>query len=290
MKIPSWPEFKVILQKLYEKIFETDVLGNSAQVAFYFSFALFPLLLFLVSLFGLILANAQDLRGELFMYLAQIMPPSAFELVRTTLDEVSQDSGGGKLTVGLVVTLWSASAGIDALRQALNLVYETSERRSWFYTKIQSLVLTLLFVILLMVALGFVFYENQLMNPVFESIGLGGIASIVTTVVQWAALFLVLVISTAVIYSWLPSFPEFKWVWISPGAALAIILFLSLTSAFRLYLTYFDSYNKTYGSLGAVIILMLWLYLTAAALLIGGAINSVLNEIATPPKEAGQQS
>src|SRR5687768_3198707 len=85
--------------------------------------------------------------------------------------------------------------------------------------------------------------------------------------------------ATAVIYSWLPSFEEFNWVWISTGAVIAILSWAGLTGLFRLYLQYFNSYNKAYGSLGAVIILMLWMYLTALALLIGGAINSVLTEM-----------
>src|SRR5213593_3889944 len=87
-----------------------------------------------------------------------------------------------------------------------------------------------------------------------------------------------MVFVTAVVYSWLPNFAKFYWVWISPGAVIAILLWALLTGGFRLYLQYFNSYNKAYGSLGAVIILMLWMYLTAMALLIGGAINSVLTE------------
>jgi membrane protein len=99
------------------------------------------------------------------------------------------------------------------------------------------------------------------------------------SIVQWGALALLLIFVTAVIYSWLPSFEEFHWVWVSPGAIVAILLWAILTGGFRLYLQYFNSYNKAYGSLGAVIILMLWMYLTAMALLIGGAINSVLTEL-----------
>jgi membrane protein len=285
MKVPSWAELKISLTRVYHKIFDTDVLGNSAQVGFYFSFALFPLLFFLVSLFGVILVNAEDLKGELFTYLGQIMPPTAFELVKSTLNEVIQNSSGGKLTIGLVVTLWSASAGVDSLRQALNEVYQLKEGRAWWHTKLQSLVMTFLFVLLLAIALGIVFYGGKILDPVINSIGLGGASSAITGAIQWIALLVVMIISTAVIYSWLPSFPEFKWVWITPGAIVAILLFIVLTGGFRLYLHYFNSYNKTYGSLGAVIILMLWLYLTAVSLLIGGAINSVLNEIATPPKE-----
>ena len=106
-------DWKAFFRNLYDKITKTDVFNHSAQVAFYFSFAFFPLLLFLVSLFGLVLSSTEGLRAELYQYLAQIMPSTAFDLVHKTMDEIIQTSSSGKLTLGLLVTLWSASAGVD---------------------------------------------------------------------------------------------------------------------------------------------------------------------------------
>jgi membrane protein len=88
-----------------------------------------------------------------------------------------------------------------------------------------------------------------------------------------------MLLATAIIYSWVPCFDKFRWVWISPGAVVAILLWIIFSGAFRMYLQYFNSYNKAYGSLGAVIILMLWMYLTGLAILLGGAINSVMTEM-----------
>src|SRR6476620_2271525 len=113
-------DWKAFFRNLYDKITKTDVFNHSAQVAFYFSFAFFPLLLFLVSLFGLVLSSTEGLRAELYQYLAQIMPSTAFDLVHKTMDEIIQTSSSGKLTLGLLVTLWSASAGVDSLRDSLN--------------------------------------------------------------------------------------------------------------------------------------------------------------------------
>jgi membrane protein len=265
---------------LYEKALETDLLGRAAQVAFYFSFAFFPLLLFLVTLFGIILGSTESLQRELFEYLAQIMPVSAFELIRTTMGEIIESSSGGKLTFGLLVTLWSASAGIDSLRGALNSVYEVDEDRPYWKTKLQSLLLTFLFIILLGIALGTLTAGWQMAQAAASAMGYQFSSPWVLTVIQWAGIVVVMLFSTAVVYSWLPSFEEFRWVWISPGAAVAILLWMVFTGGFRVYLQYFNSYNKAYGSLGAVIILMLWMYLTGLALLIGGAINSVLTEMA----------
>jgi membrane protein len=287
MELFNTADWKRFFTRLYNKIMDTDALGNSAQIAFYFSFSFFPLLFFLVSLFGIVLESTENLRSELYVYLAQIMPGSAYQLVRDTLDEIVENSSGGKLTFGLAITLWSASAGVDSLRAGLNSVYQEKERRAWWWTKLQSLLLTLLFIILIGITLAGVAAGWKLVQLGFASAGIEVTSPFVLVGIQWLSVILVLVFVTAVIYSVLPSFEEFKWVWISPGAGVAIVLWLALTGGFKLYLQYFNTYNKTYGSLGAVIILMLWMYLTAVAVLIGGAINSTLTEMSETDKEEG---
>ena len=272
-------EWKVFSKELYDKFFETDVMSSAAQVAVYFSFAFFPLLLFLVSVFGLVLESTDELRNELYQYLAQIMPSSAYELVQTTMDEIIETSSGGKVTIGLLVTLWSASAGVDSLRIALDRVYELKESRSWWKTKLQSLVLTLLFILLLAVGLAAVTAGWTLVKAGLHSIGFEVTSPWIVSAVQWGAIIIVMIFTTAVVYSWLPNFKKFHWVWISPGAITAIVVWIVFGTMFRLYLQYFNTYNKAYGSLGAVIILMLWMYITGLALLLGGAINSVLTEM-----------
>ncbi|HKP69662.1 MAG TPA: YihY/virulence factor BrkB family protein, partial [Pyrinomonadaceae bacterium] len=272
-------EWKHFFKELYEKFFETEISSASAQVAFYFSFAFFPLLLFLVSLLGLVLDSTDQLRAELYQYLAQIMPFSAYQLVRTTMDEIIETSSGSKLTLGLLVTLWSASAGVDSLRSALNNVYELLETRSWWWTKLQSLILTLLFIMLLGVALVGVTSGWGLVKASLGGLGLQVDSVWIVSLIQWGSIVVVMVLATAVIYSWLPCFKKFHWVWISPGSITAIIVWIVIGAGFRVYLQYFNSYNKAYGSLGAVIILMLWMYITGLALLLGGAINSVLTEM-----------
>ena len=272
-------EWKTFGRKLYEKVFETDVFGRSAQVGFYFSFAFFPLLLFLITLFGIVLGSTTSLQDELYQYLARILPFDAYNLVRTTMAEIIKNSTGGKLTIGLLVTLWSASAGVDSLRSSLNSVYEVDENRSWWFTKLQSLIVTFLFIVLIGIALGALAAGWQMFERGLALVGYEITSGWLLSLIQWSALALLMIFSTAVVYSWLPSFKRFRWVWITPGAIVAIVLWGILTSAFRVYLQYFNSYNKAYGSLGAVIILMLWMYLTGMALLIGGAINSVLTEM-----------
>lgn len=276
--IISFP-WKKFLVNLFNKAMDTDIFSRAAQVAFYFSFSLFPLLFFLVSVFGLILESTDGFKSELFGYIQQVMPPSAFDLVHKTVEEIIESSSGGKLTIGLVITLWSASAGIDGMRSALNAVYELKETRWWWTTKLQSLGITLLLILLVAAAISLVFFGWQLAQSSIGSIGFEVTSPLVLVSIQWIAILLMMLLACEIVYNLLPNFGRFRWEWIKAGSLTAIALWLLLTRGFRLYLEYFNSYNKAYGSLGAVIILMLWLYLTAIVVMIGGAINAVLSDI-----------
>lgn len=265
--------------RLCERTFEAEIFDRAAQVAFYFSFAIFPLLYFLVSLFGLVIEASEGLRGELFSYLKQILPSTVFDLVRKTIDEIVQNSSGGKATLGLVITLWSASVGVDSLRSALNATYKLKETRLWPRTKLESLIITFVISLLAALVLAIVFYGWQLFQMLLANFGLQITSPLVLIAIQWISALVVMLFACEIIYNLLPNFKKFRWTWITPGSIVAVVLWLIATGGFRLYVSYFNSYNKAYGSLGAVIIMMLWLYLTATAVMIGGLINSVLHEM-----------
>lgn len=279
MTIFGRDEWKQFFLQLYAKVDSTDIFNRAAQVAFYFSFAFFPLLLFLVTLTGMIIGSTGNLKRELYSYLFQIMPVSAYDLVHRTLDEIIESSSGGKLTIGIFITLWSASAGVDTLRNSLNAVYELKETRSWWNTKLQSLVLTFLFIFLLALALIAVSTGWRMFEYLLVKIGLSIESAWILNSIQWVSLIFVLLFASEVIYNWLPCHKKFRWFWVTPGSLVAIFLWVVFSLGFRVYLQYFNSYNKAYGSLGAVIILMLWMFLAGTAILIGGSINSVLKEM-----------
>jgi membrane protein len=272
---------KSFASELYQKIMDDDVLGNAAQVAFYFTFALFPLLLFLMSLFGIILSDKEDLQQELFTLLGQVMPASAFDLVRTTLNEVTASSGGGKLTIGILITLWSASAGVDTIRNALNGVYNLEERRSWIKARGTSLLLTLALGVLILIALALVVYGSQLIAMVLPIE-----IPLILEILEYLLLLAVLLLAFALLYNFAPNHDPYEWKWITPGAVIGVVLWILFSVGFRVYLSYFNTYAATYGSLGAVIILLLWLYLTALVILIGGAVNAIFDESSGVKKEA----
>lgn len=271
-KFKGW-SFKDFFKRLGEKINDDDILGNAAQVAFYFSFAIFPLLLFLLTLLGIILNNKQDLQNELFKILGQVMPASAFDLVRSTLNEVTRSASGGKLTIGIFITLWSASAGIDNMRGTLNEVYNLKETRGFIRARATSLGLTLAVGLLTLIALGFIVYGSQLLDA-----WLPVDSPYVLAPLQYAVVLVVVLLAFALIYNFAPNQDPLQWKWITPGSIAGVVLWLLFSGAFKLYLRYFDSYAATYGSLGAMIILLLWLYLTALVILLGGAVNAILDE------------
>ncbi len=162
---------------------------------------------------------------------------------------------------------------------ALNSVYGFVDKQAWWWSKLQSLILTLVVSLLAGVVLTIVFYGWQLVQYLTAALGYEITSPLVLVVIQWITTFVVMLFTCEVIYNLLPAFKRFRWVWITPGSVVAILLWILLTTAFRTYLGYFNSYNKAYGSLGAVMIMMLWLYLTALALMIGGVINAVLHEL-----------
>lgn len=271
-------DWKWFFVRLYNRTLETDLFNRAAQVAFYFSFSLFPLLFFLLSLFGIILDSTDTLKSELFVYLNRILPDVAFQLVRTTVNEIADGGSTGKLTLGLAIALWSASAGLDSVRSALNEIYKLTETRFWGKVKLQSIVLTFISVILIAVVLTFFFYGWRMSQIALGYAGLHITSPLILISIQWLAVILILLFACEVVFNLLPNFKLSKWIWLTPGSVVAILLWIGLTSGFRLYLEYFNTYSRTYGSLGAVIILMLWLYLTSIALLIGGLINAVAAE------------
>jgi membrane protein len=271
---------KDFFTRLREKITDDDILGNAAQVAFYFSFALFPLLLFLMSLLGILLADKQDLQAELFRILGQVMPNSAFDLVRKTLGEVTSNATSGKLTIGILITLYSASAGIDNMRGTLNEVYNLKETRTFLRAKATSLALTLGVGVLILIALGFIVYGSQLLDSMLPVD-----SPYILAALQYIVVLAVVLTAFAVIYNFAPNHDALQWKWITPGAVIGVLLWILSSGAFKLYLRYFDSYAATYGSLGAMIILLLWLYITALVILMGGAINAILDEETGVKKE-----
>lgn len=271
----NWKKF---LHRLWTRINEHDIFGGAAQLSYYFLLALFPLLLVLVTLLGYFAEAGSELRFKLISYLGTVMPPSATTLVHTTLDEISQARGGGKVSLGLLAALWAASNGMGAISDTLNAAYGVKEARPWWKVRLVSILLTIALSVLIILALVIVLYGGHIGEQVAVHFGFGAGFTIVWKILQWPIALFFLIVTFNLIYYFGPAGRPRKRKWYTFGTSVAVILWLMVSFGFRLYLHFFDSYSVTYGSLGALIVLMLWFYFTGLAILLGGEINSELEQ------------
>ncbi|CAN5697733.1 YihY/virulence factor BrkB family protein [soil metagenome] len=275
---------KKLAKRVWNETQQDDVLGRAAQLSYYFLLALFPLLIFLTSVMGLVIGADSGIRQNLFRYLSQVMPPAAFQLIEATMQEVAASSSGSKISLGILAALWAASNGMGAITEALNVAYDVKESRPWWKQRLTAIGLTIALSVLIISALVIVLSGGKIANSFAANYALGSVFTLTWRILQWPIVLAAMLFAFALIYYFAPDVRDQKWIWITPGAALGVILWLLVSFGFRLYLNFFDSYSNTYGSLGAVIILMLWLFFTGAAVLIGGEVNAEIEHAAA---EAG---
>jgi membrane protein len=273
----SWKELG---RRTWGGIDQNDLTNRAYELAYNFLLAVFPMLLFLVALFGVFAKEGSALQQNLFMYAQQALPPAAFTLVSKTLEEVTKNTGGGKLTFGLVLALYSASGGMLQLMTNLNNAYAVREGRSWIKRHLIAIALTAGISVLVIAALFLVLGGGQVADWAGAKLGLGVIATVGWKVLEYVFALAFIVFSFAIIYYFAPDLKERHWYWITPGSVIGVLLWIGITALFRVYLHFFNSYSKTYGSLGAVIILLFWFYVTGLAFLVGGEINATIEHAA----------
>lgn len=272
---------KSFIGRILRRLDSHDVLGQSAKLSYYLVLAVFPLLIFLVTLIG-ILAPGSGMMQRLLSYWQSILPLAAYELVLKTLQEISTNAGAGKLSIGLIGTVWAASGGMGAVIDGLNRAYTVSEGRPWWKAQLLSVVLTMALTAFVFIALAIVLFDNRIGSAAAEYVGLGTEFKIVWNVIQWPIGLSFVLIAFILLYRFAPNVHNIQLKNVIPGAIAALILWLAVSILFRIYLHYFNHYGATYGSLGAVIVLMLWFYLTGAAILTGGEVNAELEPDVQP--------
>jgi membrane protein len=273
----SWRE---LLRRVWGGISQNDLINRGYELAYNFLLAVFPLLLCLVAVLGLFASEGSKLQDHLFFYFQQALPPAAYHLVVRTLNEITANSGGGKVTLGLLLALLSGSGGMTQLMSTLNAAYEVREARSWIKVHATSLGLTVAMSLLIIAALLLILAGGWLIGLMAKELGLGTGFLVLGRVLQWAVALAFVVLAFAVIYYYAPDVKEQHWYWITPGSVVGVLVWAFASAVLRAYLHFFNTYSKTYGSLGAVMILMLWFYITGLAFLLGGQINSTIEHAA----------
>jgi len=263
--------WKDILLRIWKNIGKHRVVVVAAGVTFYSILALFPAIAALVALYGLF-AEPSTIASHLDS-IAGLVPGGAIEVMR---DQITRVASQGRTALGLtfivslLVSLWSANAGMKSLFDALNLVYNESEKRGLFKLNLVSLTFTLLTIVFVLVAIGALVVVPIVLNFV----GLGGATELVVKIARWPALFIVVSLALAFLYRYGPSREKPWWRWLTWGSVFAAVAWLGVSILFSWYAENFGNYNKTYGSLGAIIAFMFWLWLSIIVVLIGGELNA----------------
>ena len=271
---------KKLTNLVYRGINDDYLLDRASALAYNFILALFPLMLFLLAVFGMFASQSASLRSNLFTYLGQVLPPDAAQVISKTLTEVTKNAGGAKLTIGILLTLWFASGGMTSMISGLNGVYEVRESRSFVKVRLIALGLTIAISVLIITALIAILTGDFAASYLGSHLGLGKATVIMWHILQIALALLFVILSFSLIYYYGPDLEEQHWYWITPGALIGVLLWVTASLGFRLYLHFFNSYSKTYGSLGAAMILLIWLYITGFSFLIGGEINAQIEHAA----------
>ncbi len=286
----TWLGWKDVLRRTWDETNDDRLLSLSAGVAFYFLLALAPGLSVLVSIYGLF-ADARTI-GDQLLPLLSVLPHEGVQLIGDQLVRLAGkpvDSLSFNLFVSLVIALWSANAGIKAMFDALNVIYDEREARSFLWFNVVSLVTTLTGLLLLALMVFAVTFLPALLALIPGQSLLAPLLSIL----RWPVLVLVATLAFAVLYWIGPSRRAARFSWLLPGAFMAALVWVGASSLFGWYVSTLGDYAATYGSLAAIVVFMTWLWLSATIILVGGELNAELEHQTArdttmgPPKPRG---
>lgn len=258
------------------KEFKADNLTDlAAALTYYGVLAIFPALIVIVSILGLLGHSVTD---PLVNNLAKLAPGTARTIFTNAVNNIQSQSGaaGVAFVAGLVVALWSASGYIAAFMRAANIIWDVEEGRPFYKTIPIRLGVTLVTVVLLTASALAVVLTGALAGQVGKVIGVGGTAVQVWDIAKWPLLLVVVAIILAILYYASPNVRQPGFTWVTPGGILAVVLWVVASGLFALYVAMFSSYNKTYGALASVVVFLIWLWITNVAILFGAELNAEL--------------
>jgi membrane protein len=270
LRLEDWRD---VARGLPGEISSDNVAIVSAGIAFFAMLSVVPMLIVLVSVYGLITdpADAESQVGRLL----EVLPESTTRALSTQMRPIAGYSGLG-LSLGVAASglalLWTASNGIRALMRGVAIAYESQPRRNWVKGRALSLSLTLSILVAAIVTLGVI----AVLPVILDAIGLGASTRIVVLGVRWPILLVGAVLALSLLYRHAPARAAPPWRWVLPGATLATGVWLAASFGFAIYVERFGSYNETYGVLGVAVVLMLWLFMSSFCVLLGAELNDLL--------------
>jgi membrane protein len=266
------------LKATVQEFMRDDALGLAAQLAYYLILAIFPFILFLVAVLDAFGSSSPQFVNELFDYLRRLMPAQVFDLIETYTERTlrNEDTAPGLLSVGILGTIWAASGAFSALINALNRAYDVQETRPFWKVKGIAILMTLGISVLVLGGTLLLIAGPSIGETIAEVFTLDDEFVFVWDIARWPAALLFMVATVALLFYFAPDVGQ-PFRWITPGGFVGIALWILASLAFNLYLgSDFNTYDKTYGSIGTVIILLLYLYISSLAILFGATLNATL--------------
>jgi membrane protein len=279
LKYLTWREFG----RRFVKEFQEDTVTDcAAQLSYYFLFSLFPILFCLVTLMAY-LPFAPGAVESMMERIAPLVPGQAMELVAQHLNSLVNQPRPKLLTVGLLVALWSASRGVDALRKALNLAYDVPESRPFWKTQALAMLMTLVGTLLIPLSFTVFLLGGKGGAWIAGRMQLVDEFHLVWSWLRWPFTASLVMLMLALCYYVLPDVKQ-RFKYITPGSLIGTVLWLTSTWGFTWYVEHFGKYNVTYGSIGGVVVLLLWLYITGMIFILGGELNAILEHASADAK------
>lgn len=263
-----------------------DMTTYAAALAYQILFSLFPFVIFLIALLGFL--NLSNFFDWLQQRAAIMLPAQAMEPVNKAIHELRQPQGG-LLSVGIIVAIWTASSGIRAVMNALNVAYDVREGRPAWKLYPLSIIYTIGVAVMLIFAAAFLVIGPDAMQWLAQLIGMEQIFVVLWAWLRWPVAFLILCLAVAIIYYVAPNIKQ-RFRFISPGAVFAVIIWIAGSVGFNYYVRTFADYNATYGSIGAIVVLLLYFYISSAVLLLGAEMNAVVERHAPQGMEKDEHT
>jgi membrane protein len=262
-----------VLKRTFGEFREDNLTDWAAALTYYGIVSIFPALIALVSILGLI---GQSATKPLLDNLGDFAPGPAHEILSNALQGLteSRSPAGILFVVGLAGAIWSASGYIGAFIRASNVIWDVEEGRPIWRTIPLRLVVTIVMLVLLAASAVAVVVTGPLADRVGKLLGIGGAVVTAWDIAKWPVLILVVSLMFSILYYASPNVRQPGFRWVTPGSLLAVVVWILASAAFGLYVANFGSYNKTYGSLGAMVIFLVWLWLTNIAILLGAELNA----------------
>ncbi|WP_243370638.1 YihY/virulence factor BrkB family protein [Microvirga solisilvae] len=263
--------WKDVLWRTYEEFGKDRITSVAAGVTYYALLAVFPAIAALVSIYGLF-ADPATIQDHLNT-MSGVLPGGALEIIGEQVKRIASKGGGALgfgFIFGLAISLWSANAGMKAVFDALNIVNDEEEKRSFVRLNLTSLSFTFGAILFIIIALSGI----VVLPIVFKFVGLENSMEWLLSILRWPVLLIGVTLGLSLVYRFGPSRDKAEWRWVTPGGLIAAVLWIAVSMLFSWYVSSFGNYNETYGSLGAVIGFMTWIWLSSIIVLLGAEINA----------------